>query len=201
MTSAGPVTYRIRQHRLDDLEVDAWGPGADELVDHIPAELGAHDHPEEFRPAHPVLDRAWRRLPGLRVPRTGRVFEALVPAILEQRVVNLDAQAAWTRLLRAHGTPAPGSAPAAMRVMPHPEAWAKIPIWDWRRAGVDLQRSRTVVLARHAGKLERAAADPPGSTGCCRRCRESGCGRRRRSGTARSVTRTHSRWATSTSAG
>jgi 3-methyladenine DNA glycosylase/8-oxoguanine DNA glycosylase len=89
------------------------------------------------------------------------VFEAFVPAVLEQRVVSLDAQAAWARLLRAHGTPAPGPAPAAMRVVPPPGVWARIPIWDWRRAGVDLQRSKTVVLAaRHAGKLERAAADP-----------------------------------------
>jgi 3-methyladenine DNA glycosylase/8-oxoguanine DNA glycosylase len=161
LTSTGPVTYRIRQHRLDDLDVDAWGPGAGELVENIPAELGAHDHPEDFRPAHPVLERAWRRLPGLRVPRTGRVFEAFVPAVLEQRVVSLDAQAAWARLLRAHGTPAPGPAPAAMRVVPPPGVWARIPIWDWRRAGVDLRRSNTVALAaRHAGKLERAAADP-----------------------------------------
>jgi len=161
LTSTGPATYRIRQHRLDDLDVDAWGPGAGELVENMSAELGAHDHPEEFRPAHPVLERAWSRLPGLRVPHTGRLFEALVPAVLEQRVVGLDAQAAWARLLRAHGTPAPGPAPEPMRVMPSPEAWAKIPIWDWRRAGVDLQRSRTVMLtARHAGKLERAAADP-----------------------------------------
>ncbi|MGW2940035.1 DNA-3-methyladenine glycosylase family protein [Streptomyces sp. NPDC001156] len=108
-----------------------------------------------------MLERAWSRLPGLRVPRTGRLFEALVPAILEQRVVGLDAQAAWARLVGAHGGPAPGPAPETMRVMPSPEAWAKIPIWEWRRAGVDLHRSKTVIVAAwHAAKLDRAATDP-----------------------------------------
>ncbi|QRP48632.1 DNA-3-methyladenine glycosylase [Amycolatopsis sp. FDAARGOS 1241] len=161
LTSSGPVTYRIRQRRLDDLDVDAWGPGTDELIGSIRTELGEHDRPEDFRPAHPVLERAWSRLPGLRVPRTGRLFEALVPAILEQRVVGLDAQAAWARLVGAHGGPAPGPAPGTMRVMPSPAAWAKIPIWDWRRAGVDLHRSKTVSSAAwHAAKLDRAAADP-----------------------------------------
>lgn len=97
LTSTGPVTYRIRQQRLDDLSIDAWGPGARELVDTIPIELGAGDHPELFRPNHPFLQRALRRMPGLRVPCTGRLFEALVPAIIEQRVVGLDAEAAFTR--------------------------------------------------------------------------------------------------------
>ncbi|MFI5613243.1 DNA-3-methyladenine glycosylase family protein [Amycolatopsis sp. NPDC051903] len=161
LTSSGPVTYRIRQQRLDDLAVDAWGPGAGELVENIRTELGEQDRPEDFRPAHPVLERAWSRLPGLRVPRTGRLFEALVPAILEQRVVGPDARAAWARLVGTHGGPAPGPAPETMRVMPTPEVWAKIPIWDWRRAGVDLQRSKTVISAAwHAAKLDRAAAEP-----------------------------------------
>ena len=42
------------------------------------------DTAEGFEPAHPLLADASARHPGLRVPRTGRVFEALVPAVLEQ---------------------------------------------------------------------------------------------------------------------
>ncbi|MGV9347027.1 DNA-3-methyladenine glycosylase family protein [Streptomyces spiralis] len=161
LTAAGPVSYRIRQQRLDDLTIDAWGPGAEELVDTIPTELGAGDHPELFRPTHPFLRRALRRMPGLRVPRTGRPFEALVPAIIEQRVVGLDAQAALTRLVRAHGTEPPGPAPQGMRVPPTPKAWASIPSWEWRQAGVDLHRSRTVIqAAHHAARIDRTASDP-----------------------------------------
>ncbi|WP_042417900.1 DNA-3-methyladenine glycosylase family protein [Streptacidiphilus anmyonensis] len=158
LTASGAVSYRIRQQRLDDLLIDAWGPGAAEWVEGAPRELGALDHPEEFRPEHPFLRQALRRLPGLRVPHTGRVLEALVPAIIEQRVVGLDAQAAFTRLVRSHGTTPPGPAPRGMRVPPTAETWMRIPSWDWRRAGVDLHRSRAVIeAARQAARLERAA--------------------------------------------
>ncbi|MER6073391.1 DNA-3-methyladenine glycosylase 2 family protein [Streptomyces sp. NPDC001817] len=161
LTPSGPVTYRIRQQRLDDLHIDAWGAGAAELVDRIRTELGADDRPDLFRPRHPALRAARRRLPGLRVPCTGRLFEAIVPAIIEQRVIGPDAAASFGRLVRAHGEQAPGPAPAGMRVPPAPEVWRTLPSWEWRRAGVDLQRSRTVVrTARHAARLDRAAGDP-----------------------------------------
>lgn len=163
LTGSGPVTYRIRQQRLDDLHIEAWGPGAAELADTIRAELGAGDHPERFQPDHPLLRQAQRRLVGLRVPATGRLFEAVVPAVIEQRVVGMDAMAGWTRLVRVHGTPAPapGPAPAGLFVPPRPEVWRRIPSWDWRQAGVDLQRSRTVIrTARHAARLDGTAADP-----------------------------------------
>jgi 3-methyladenine DNA glycosylase/8-oxoguanine DNA glycosylase len=163
LTGTGPVTYRIRQHRLHDLAIEAWGPGAAELADGVRDELGARDHPEEFQPEHPLLRQIQRRLVGLRVPATGRLFEAMVPAVLEQRVVGKDAVAGWTRLVRIHGTPAPaaGPAPAGLRIPPSPEAWQQIPSWDWRQAGVDLQRSRTVIrAASSAARLDRAAADP-----------------------------------------
>jgi 3-methyladenine DNA glycosylase/8-oxoguanine DNA glycosylase len=163
LTATGAVTYRIRQQRLDDLLIEAWGPGAAGLAESIRDELGAGDRPEDFHPEHPLLRQAQRRLVGLRVPATRRLFEALVPAVIEQRVVGLDAAAGWTRLVRIHGSsaPAPGPAPAGMIVPPPPAVWERIPSWDWRQAGIDLQRSRTVTLAaRHAARLDRAAADP-----------------------------------------
>ncbi len=41
---------------------------------------------------------------------------------------------------------------------PDPAGWARIPSWEWLAAGVDPQRSRTVVRAvRHAGRLEECA--------------------------------------------
>lgn len=160
-TASGPVTYRIRQQRLDDLHIDAWGPGAAELIDNITSELGATDHPEHFHPASPVLRQALRARPGLRVPRTGRIFEALAPAIIEQRVVGLDAMAAFTRLVRANGTRPPGPALDGMRLPPTPKAWMAIPSWQWRRAGVDLHRSRTLIqAAHHAARLEQSSDDP-----------------------------------------
>jgi len=157
--ATGPVTYRITQLGSSAVRAQAWGPGAAELLDGLPRLLGVDDAPEAFAPNHPVLVRAVRELPGYRVPRTGRVVEALVPAVLEQRVIGLDAFDAWRRLVTWHGDPAPGPAPAGMRVPPDAARWREIPTWDWHRAGVDPGRQRAVRSALSlADGLERAAA-------------------------------------------
>jgi len=96
---------------------------------------------------------------GSRLPRTGLVLEALLPAIVEQRVIQLDARAAWRRLVQRLGDPAPGPAPAGMRLPPSPQQWASLPSWDWLRAGVDEQRMRAAMASvRIAPSLERAVA-------------------------------------------
>ena len=59
-----------------------------------------------------------RRLPGMRLSSSGRVFEALVPAILEQLVTGIEARRTWTGLVSRFGEPAPGPAPEGMAVMP-----------------------------------------------------------------------------------
>src|ERR1019366_2902173 len=73
----------------------AWGPGAGWLLDVLPAMLGADDQPETFSPVHPLLREMALRHRGVRVGRSCRVLEALVPAILEQKVVGLEAFRAW----------------------------------------------------------------------------------------------------------
>jgi 3-methyladenine DNA glycosylase/8-oxoguanine DNA glycosylase len=101
----------------------------------------------------------WRRYAGLRVIRTGRVFEALVPAVLEQKVTGREARGAWRWLVNRYGEPAPGPGPAGLRVCPPPAVWRRIPSWDWHRAGVDGNRSRTIIAAaRVADALERTLA-------------------------------------------
>ena len=47
-----------------------------------------------------------RRAVGL--GRTGAVWEALLPAMLEQRITGTEAWRNYRRLVRAHGEPAPG---------------------------------------------------------------------------------------------
>jgi len=155
MTS-GAVTYVLRQLEPVLIRAEAWGPGAAELLDGLPGLVGAEDDPSGFEPVHPILADAVRRHPGLRVPRTGRILEALIAAVIEQRVVGLDAFAAWRRLHVRFGEPAPGPAPVGMRVFPTAEQWAAIPSWEWHRAGVDPQRARTAqACARLGPQLER----------------------------------------------
>ncbi|MFC4603964.1 DNA-3-methyladenine glycosylase family protein [Rhodococcus kronopolitis] len=159
---SGPVSYRLVQVDRHSVACRAWGAGAAEFATTLPDLLGEHDDATGFAPEHPTLAEALRRLPGLRIPRTGRVFEALVPAILEQKVHGIAAQASWRRLVTAHGTAAPGPAPDGMRVPPSAQVWRRIPSWEFHRAGVDPRRSRTIVTAAAVGsRLEAAAAMTP----------------------------------------
>jgi 3-methyladenine DNA glycosylase/8-oxoguanine DNA glycosylase len=140
----------------------AWGPGASWLLEMLPGLLGAHDEPETFAPAHPLLREMARRYPGLRVGRSGRVLEALVPAVLEQKVTGVEARRAWRALLLRFGEAAPGPAPAGMRVFPPPATWAAIPSWEWHAAGVEAVRARTIMSAAQvSGRLEEILAMEP----------------------------------------
>ncbi|HEU0256602.1 MAG TPA: hypothetical protein VFQ96_02035, partial [Microbacteriaceae bacterium] len=116
-------------------------------------------------PGYHLVSESAHRHPGLRLMRTGLLLEALIPAILEQRVTSTEAFRSWARLVRAYGEPAPGPrvdgaprVPERLRVVPAPETWRRIPSWGWHKAGVDPRRSRAVVEAcRHAAALERLA--------------------------------------------
>ena len=108
-----------------------------------------------------MIAAAARRVPHLRLGRTGRVLEALIPAVIEQRVPGADAFRAWRLLVTKFGNPAPGPAPARMRVPPPAEVWRRIPSWEFHRANVDPGRARTVVgCAQRADALERLAGRP-----------------------------------------
>jgi hypothetical protein len=155
LTPDGPGTLRVSTGPDSLITGQAWGPGAAWLLDTLPAQLGAHDDLSGFTVRHPAVAELALRYQGLRIGRTARVFEALVPAVLEQKVVGKEAHRAWRILLRQHGAPAPGPAPAGMRVIPPPRAWARIPSWDWHRAGVEGVRARTIIGAADvAARLE-----------------------------------------------
>jgi 3-methyladenine DNA glycosylase/8-oxoguanine DNA glycosylase len=135
----------------------AWGPGAEWLLDALPGALGLYDDVAGFDPsAHPVIGDSARSNPGFRLGRSGRLMEALVPAILEQKVVILEAHRAWRILLSKFGTEPPGPAPRGMRVCPDPRTWRRIPSWEWHRAGVEGVRAETIIRAATvADTLER----------------------------------------------
>ncbi|MFJ1707020.1 DNA-3-methyladenine glycosylase family protein [Kitasatospora sp. NPDC088346] len=158
-TPAGIGTLRITAHPGDgEVSATAWGPAADWLLERIPALLGAGDTPDGLvLPPGPLRD-VQRRHPGLRLGATGLVLDALVPAVLEQKVTVTEAHRGWRYLVRRFGNPAPGPHPH-LRVTPSARDWAAIPSWEWHRAGVDPKRSGTVLRAvRLAPRLEEAAA-------------------------------------------
>ncbi|MEV6022731.1 DNA-3-methyladenine glycosylase 2 family protein [Streptomyces sp. NPDC052036] len=160
-TPQGPGTLRVAL-RHGTAEAEAWGPGADWLLEHLPELLGASDDPGAFEPRHRLLALTWKRRPGLRLTRTGLVLESLIPSVLEQKVTTDEAYRAWRLLVRKFGEPAPGPAPGRMHVMPAPRTWALIPSWEWHRAGVDDKRASTILRAvRLAARLEQATGMEP----------------------------------------
>ncbi|MFF4537318.1 DNA-3-methyladenine glycosylase family protein [Streptomyces aureus] len=163
-TPAGPGTLRVSA-RGGEVRGEAWGPGADWLLDRLPELLGAADDPGAFEPRHRLVALARHRRPGLRLVRTGLVMESLIPSVLEQKVTTDEAYRAWRLLVRKFGEPAPGPAPERMYVMPAPRTWALIPSWEWHRAGVDDKRAGTILRAvRVAARLEEAVGfDPVGA--------------------------------------
>jgi len=162
LTRSGPVTARITKSALDTVDCEAWGSGATEFTETLPALLGADDDASGFAPTEPTIAAAHRRVPHLRLGRTGRVLEALIPAVLEQRVYGMDARRAWRALVTKFGSPAPGPAPAHMRVPPSDEVWRRIPSWEFHRANVDPGRARTLVgCAQRADSLERLVTREP----------------------------------------
>ena len=161
LLATGPVTARISRAAPHAAHCAAWGDGAEEFIERLPALLGADDDASDFEPTDPTVAAAHRRVPHLRLGRTGQVLEALVPAVIEQRVPGADAFRSWRVLLTKYGKSPPGPAPAGMRVPPSAQVWRTIPSWEFHRANVDPGRARTVVsCAQRAASLERLASWP-----------------------------------------
>ena len=161
-TDDGPATYRLSQHGPHEVHCTAWGAGAERAIAGVADLLGGRDDPAGFDPVHPLLRETAIRHPGIRVPRSGRVLETLVPTVIEQKVTGQEARAAFRWLLHRYGEAAPGPAPRGLRVPPPADVWRRTPSWDWHRAGVDPRRAQTVMRAAQvAGRLEEAVGMAP----------------------------------------
>lgn len=157
----GSVTLRLSASG-GAVRAEAWGSGRDWALDAVPDLLGARDRPSEFAPQHPVLRSVLRHHPGVRLGRTGLVFDQVVPAVLEQKVTGVESRRSWREILMRFGTAAPGPAPPGMRVAPSRETLLALPDWEWHRAGVDLPRRRAIrAAASVAPRLEECDALPP----------------------------------------
>ncbi len=157
-TATGPASMSIR-HLGQTIEAEAWGPGADQLLDALPRLLGWEDRPVEFEPTHPLIARLHRRFEGVRIGRTDAVVEALVPSILEQKVTGVEARRSYRQIVLRYGERAPGS--AGLHLPPDPATLANAPYQDLHTLGVE--RKRAEALSRACSQATRldALADLP----------------------------------------
>lgn len=152
-----------RRPSLAEVHLEAWGDGADWALDQAPVMLGADDDDAAtFEPCHPRVRQAWLADPHWRVAKTGLVLEALVAAVIEQKVTGKEAWLGWRRLVRRFGTPAPGpGAGRGMRCLPAPADLLRVPSWEWLRCSIDGKRADAIMrAARVAGSLEQTVGLP-----------------------------------------
>ena len=151
-TPEGPATIHL-VHRAGLVDFEAWGPGAAWAAANAPALCGQEDDDAGFIPGHQLLTQAHKRNPGLRIPKTKAVFEALTPAVLGQKVTGKEAHRSYRALVDALGTPAPG--PERLKVPPAASVLERTPYWTFHQFGVERRRAEVVIrAARSARRLE-----------------------------------------------
>ena len=151
-TPAGATTLRF-ERRNGTISVNAWGEGAEWAVANAPALSGDGDDDSTFAPGHPLLARIRREHPGIRMPRTQSVFEALVPTVIAQRITSEEARESYRHLVNALGEKAPG--PVSLKLPPPPRVLAQTPYWAFHRFGIERHRADIIIrAARSAKRLE-----------------------------------------------
>jgi 3-methyladenine DNA glycosylase/8-oxoguanine DNA glycosylase len=158
----GPGTIRIRRTH-EQVVGEAWGRGANWLLESLGALSGLDDDPTAFVTDHPLVGDLHRRNPGSRFGRTGLVFDALVAAIVGQKVTGSEASSAMRGLRHAFGAAAPGPSHGLL-LPPDPERMAAAPYWAYHE--LHLEKRRADLLRRVAsdyGAIEAASGQPPAS--------------------------------------
>jgi 3-methyladenine DNA glycosylase/8-oxoguanine DNA glycosylase len=157
-TADGPATVELVVAG-NELRVEAWGPGAEMALDSAGAMAGLEDDRAGFAPERGLIRDLDRRLPGLRIGRTGAVMEALVPAILEQKVTGIEARRAYRGIIARWGEAAPG--PFGLRLLPRPEVLAAIPYYELHALGVERRRADLIrVVGARAARFEETVGLP-----------------------------------------
>jgi 3-methyladenine DNA glycosylase/8-oxoguanine DNA glycosylase len=169
-TPEGPATIRLVPSG-GEVRAQTWGPGAAWAIEQAPELVGAEDDPGDFADrvaagAHTLLRTLLARYNAIRMGRTRRVMEALVPAIIEQKVTGAEASTAFVALVRRHGEPAPGPwvterRPSPMRVPPAADTLAGLPGYAYHPLGLERRRADAIrAAASRAARVEECADLP-----------------------------------------
>jgi len=156
-TPEGPATLRLELEGTH-ITATAWGPGAEWSLEQLPGLLGAADDPDGFPTNdHRLMRELKGRFRGLRIARTERVHEAIVPIILGQVVTTKEAHRAERALNKAHGEAAPG--PEPLWLQPSPEVLGRLSHEDYHPLGIGRNKAQLIIeVSRRASRLEEIAA-------------------------------------------
>ncbi len=147
-TPIGPAALHL-QVRADQLTARAWGEGAEWALEHVPLLVGGADT-DGWVSHNPLIADLQRRMPGLRIGATHRVFESLVPAVCGQKVSGYEAKRAFRQIVESFGDPAPGPPALGLLLPPDPKRLASTSHQDLHLLG--LERARADVLRRVAAR-------------------------------------------------
>ena len=164
LTPVGAATLLLR--RVDDarLSASAYGPGADWVLDRAEEIAGLRDDVAGFGDlarAHPLVYRLSREHSGLRMPATGRVFQALLPTIIGQKVTGVEAKRSMRSIVCRFGERAPGPVDD-LYAPPDPRRLAETPYYELHRHGLEQKRADTI--RRAAAEADRLDTAPDSTT-------------------------------------
>ena len=156
-TPEGPATLHLTVTG-SEVTGKAWGPGREWALDHLPRLLGADDDPDQFPTnGHRLMRELKGRFRRLRIARTDRVHEALIPVILGQVVTRREAHRAERRLLETYGEEAPG--PGSLTLQPSPRVLGSLKYQDLHPLGIGRKKAQLIIeVSRRASRLEEATA-------------------------------------------
>jgi 3-methyladenine DNA glycosylase/8-oxoguanine DNA glycosylase len=165
-TAAGPATLHLSL-APGTLTAEAWGPGAELLVERAGRLVGLEPTRQPTGALAEIEDARIsglaRRRPGVRTLRTEAVFEALVAAILEQKVTGTEAHRVWHGLVHRYGetAPPPAGPDPGLRILPAPATLAALPYYAYHPLGLERRRAELIrAVAARASWFE-AIVDLP----------------------------------------
>jgi 3-methyladenine DNA glycosylase/8-oxoguanine DNA glycosylase len=159
-TLEGPATLRLQHEEAGSVHARAWGPGAAWALEHAPALIGAEDDHSAFEPHDDVMAKLWREHRAVRITRALDMVRTLVAAILEQKVVGMEARRAWRKMTLAVSESAPGR--GGLLLPPDPAALAGLPYFRFHPWGLERRRAEVVrAVCARASSLEALADVPP----------------------------------------
>jgi 3-methyladenine DNA glycosylase/8-oxoguanine DNA glycosylase len=146
----------------NEIESRSWGPGAVWLAQRAPTLVGCNDDTSNFPLVAETTTKLHKQFSSFRILCTHSIWEALFPAVLEQKVTGLEARRSYAHLVRYFGEPAPQPEGAPSLLLP-PDAnrVAESPSYVFHAAGVEAKRGNTIRNAATYSHRLRDAAEMP----------------------------------------